>query len=473
MFLLIFYSVNCLTTSQINLMTLLGVPTPRFGTSEPLKSSNQISLSCSCCATSLNWCVSKVCHRLHRKSSLCRCVWKPAFVCLHVFFVSVSGSGTNKWAGDLCLTPRAKICFACWLFLLSSFASSNFFFFSILPMFSSFMSLFVYIHSGNHRLRKMQPGTRLFSPFLRPFLPLFSSLKCRQSGMLGVSKLASVLGVPGEQPRHNSRVEWAGERMGGKMNSVLWGFPNPNSLQGLCRLHCAEFTRIYLSWQTIQHVMKDKGWKMFCGLLTLMLGEKYCGQACNTVNFQKRSCLNLGCLCFIAAFLVQSLIQLSPIFHNSSSPCFLFFQRQRWTESVLMYRCICWMMECLWYVCMSLPMHVCTYVRVCASLPIAACGFSCRGVDHDTAVNLKGKLINWSTGDSSTSSPQNGLCSLTLGKSCHVLRRGGIRQLSDGAQRRREKKKKKRPPISDPSSGTPPIPSSHRLWVYVKGREEW
>lgn len=130
MFLLIFYSVNCLTTSQINLMTLLGVPTPRFGTSEPLKSSNQISLSCSCCATSFNWCVSKVCHRLHRKSSLCRCVWKPAFVCLHVFFVSVSGSGTNKWAGDLCLTPRAKICFACWLFLLSSFASSNFFFFS-------------------------------------------------------------------------------------------------------------------------------------------------------------------------------------------------------------------------------------------------------------------------------------------------------------------------------------------------------
>ncbi len=147
MFLLIFYSVNCLMSLQINLMTLWGVPTPRFGTSEPLKSSNQKSLSCSCCATSLNWCMSKVCHRPHRKSSLCRCVWKPAFVCLHVFFVSVSGSGTNKWAGDLYLTPRAKICFACWLFRLSSFASSNFFF-SVLPMFSSFMSLFVYIQSG-------------------------------------------------------------------------------------------------------------------------------------------------------------------------------------------------------------------------------------------------------------------------------------------------------------------------------------
>lgn len=59
--------------------------------------------------------------------------------------------------------------------------------------------------------------------------------------MLGVSKLASVLGVPGEQLRHNSRVEWAGECRGGKMNSMLWGFPNPSFLQGLYRLHCSEF----------------------------------------------------------------------------------------------------------------------------------------------------------------------------------------------------------------------------------------
>lgn len=123
----------------------------------------------------------------------------------------------------------------------------------------SCLCLFTFTVDGNHRLRKMQPGTRLFSPFLHPFLPLFSSLKCRRSGMLGVSKLASVLGVPGEQPRHNSRVEWVGEHTGGKMNSMLWGFPNPYSLQGLCRLHCAEFTRIYPIRQTIQHVMKDKG----------------------------------------------------------------------------------------------------------------------------------------------------------------------------------------------------------------------
>lgn len=216
------------------------------------------------------------------------------FCCLHVFFVSVSGSGTSKWAGDLYLTPSAKICFACWRFPPSSFASSLIFFLRSAPCFLlSSLCLFTFTVDGNHRVRKMQPGTRLFSAFLRLFLPLFSSLKCRRSGMLGVSKLASVLGVPGEQPRHNSRVEWAGERRGGKMNSMLWGFPNPNSLQGLCRLHCAEFTRIYPSWQTIQPVMKDKGWKMFCGFLTLWLGEKYRGQAWNTVNLQRRTCLNL------------------------------------------------------------------------------------------------------------------------------------------------------------------------------------
>lgn len=71
-------------------------------------------------------------------------------------------------------------------------------------------------------------------------------------------------------------------------------------------------------------------------------------------------------------------------------------------------------------VCVRVTAHACVHVRpsmcVCvwvwASLCVAACGFSCRGVDHGTAVNLKGKLINWSTSDSSTSSPQNGLCSL-------------------------------------------------------------
>ena len=96
------------------------------------------------------------------------------FFCLRVFFVSVSGSGTSKWAGDLYLTPCAKICFACWLFPPSSFASSS-------AMFSSFMSLFVYIHSGWKS--QTQKDAARNKAFLRPFLPLlFPSLKCRRSG---------------------------------------------------------------------------------------------------------------------------------------------------------------------------------------------------------------------------------------------------------------------------------------------------
>lgn len=131
--------------------------------------------------------------------------------------------------------------------LLSSFPP-------FLPLFSSFMSLFVYIHSGGKSqtqedAARNKAALSFSSSFPSPLFYFFflALLKCRRSGMLGVSKLASVLGVPGEQPRHNSRVEWAGERRGGKMNSMLWGFPKPNSLQGLCKLHCAAFTQIYSS----------------------------------------------------------------------------------------------------------------------------------------------------------------------------------------------------------------------------------
>lgn len=68
-------------------------------------------------------------------------LWKKTHRCLHVFFVSVSGSGTNKWTGDLYLTLCAKICLPADLFLLSSSFPAS-------PVFSSFMFLFVYIHSG-------------------------------------------------------------------------------------------------------------------------------------------------------------------------------------------------------------------------------------------------------------------------------------------------------------------------------------
>lgn len=180
------------------------------------------------------------------------------FCCLHVFFVSMSGSGTSKWAGDLYLTHRAKICFAFWLFLLSSFASSDFFP-SILPVFSSFMSMFVYIHSG-WKSQTREDAARAVLSFSSSFPSPISSLKSRRSSMLGVSKLASVLGVPGEQPRHNSRVEWTVKRREGKMNSMLWGFPNPNSLQGLFGTTlCCIYP--YLS-QLTNHPARDEGQRL-------------------------------------------------------------------------------------------------------------------------------------------------------------------------------------------------------------------
>lgn len=187
--------------------------------------------------------------------------------------------------------------------------------------------------------------------------------------MLGVSKLASVLGVPGEQPHHNSRVEWTGECRRGKMNSMLWDFPNPNSLQGLCRLHCVAFTHIYPSWQTIQHVMKDKGWKMFCGRSGfLMVGEKFWGQSCN--SFAEDNFLKIWPIFFT---LLHSRFNPWFNFHLyfttqlllSLSPCFLFSHRDKCVACVHIYCIYPDMMECLRYACMSLPMHVCTFVCVC------------------------------------------------------------------------------------------------------------
>lgn len=157
------------------------------------------------------------------------------------------------------------------------------------------------------------------------------------------------------------------------------------------------------------------------------------------------------CLCYIAAFLVQSLIQLSPISQLILS-LFPLFSEPECAESVHMhtYMPTWWSaygMHTCHCPCICAHTSPCMPVWVCASLSIAACGFSCRGVDHDTAVNLKRKLINWSTSDSSTSSPQSGLCSLTLGKNCHVLQRGWIRQVSDGAQRRKKKRRRDPPAL--------------------------
>lgn len=73
-------------------------------------------------------------------------------------------------------------------------------------------------------------------------------------------------------------------------------------------------------------------------------------------------------------------------------------------------------------------------------------------LDH---VNLKGKLINWNTGNSSTSSPHSTLCFLTLGK--NLPRAPEKRdQIIQWWSAEKERKNKRRPPISIPSSDPPP-----------------
>lgn len=142
-----------------------------------------------------------VCQRFLIETSVPVCL-KASLCCLHVFFVSVSGSGTIKWAGDLYLTPRAKICFSSGLFCLPLplpslsevfrlFSPSMFFFFHV----------FVCLRSDRmkitewRRRREEQDCSLLF--FVLSF-PLFLLADMQAVGMLGVSKLASVLGVPGE-----------------------------------------------------------------------------------------------------------------------------------------------------------------------------------------------------------------------------------------------------------------------------------
>lgn len=195
------------------------------------------ALSCSCCTTNLHWSVSRVRHGIDRASSV-RCGLVEAIYCiccLHVFFVHFWQCYQYR-AGDLYLTPCAKIfffflfLFACRLFPASSFGSSNFFFPPFCPCFClSWLCLFTFTVDGNHRLRKMQPGTRLLSAFLRPTPPQspFFPLCWNAAGGHARGFQTSVcVGGPWRVTHHNSRVEWAGQRRGEKINSVRRGFPN-------------------------------------------------------------------------------------------------------------------------------------------------------------------------------------------------------------------------------------------------------
>ena len=118
-----------------------------------------------------------------------------------------------------------------------------------------FFHVFVCLHSQWMEItdsegRSQEQG---FSPsFPSPSLPLAE-----------MQAVGACLGFPNERLCWGSLESnpaiiagWSGpgERREGKMNSMLWGFPNPNSLQGLCRLRCAEFYP-YLT----KHPARDDG----------------------------------------------------------------------------------------------------------------------------------------------------------------------------------------------------------------------
>lgn len=178
---------------------------------------------------------------------------------------------------------------------------------------------------------------------------------------------------------------------------------------------------------------------MLHGFLTLGICGKCCGQARNAVIFCRREAVWVSCLCYSLVsifdstlpYISQLILSLFPLF----SEC---------AESVHAHTPPWWSAYG-----MHVTAHACVHKRLCARMCV---DFSCRGVDHNTAVNLKGKLINWSPSDSLTSSPRNGLLLPNLGK--ELPRAPG----------------EERPPSL--------LPPSHPLHLtdyefMSKGREEW
>lgn len=109
-----------------------------------------------------------------------------------------------------------------------------FLFFRLLT--ASCFHVLVCLHSQREEITD-RGRTGLFSPFLRLSLSflslLLTDMQVVQRARLEFPDKCLCWGVSGEQPHHNSWVEWTGECL----NSMLWGFPNPNSLQGPWQRH--------------------------------------------------------------------------------------------------------------------------------------------------------------------------------------------------------------------------------------------
>lgn len=164
------------------------------------------------------------------------------------------------------LLPRHVFPLDCFVSLLWSFSKSFLFF--MLAMFSSFMSLFVYIHTGwKSQTQEDAARNKAALSFSLSFLPLFSSLKCTRSACLGFPNYRLCWG----SLESNSAIiaGWSGLASAGegKWTACYGVFQILASYKVFIDYIVVNFTRIYLRWQNIQCSMRDKEWKMFVAWL--------------------------------------------------------------------------------------------------------------------------------------------------------------------------------------------------------------
>lgn len=166
--------MNHLTSSQIYPETLWEVPTPGFGTTESFNPRRRKL----CAAAVVQQIYIEVCREFVTgfiEPPLCAGVSGSHIFVACVCFLSLclAEIPVNELVTCISrLVPR-YFCLPTVSYLLLRLLS--FFFSPFCPCFLlSWLCLFTFTVDGNHRLRKMQPGTRLLSPFLRPFpFPFF------------------------------------------------------------------------------------------------------------------------------------------------------------------------------------------------------------------------------------------------------------------------------------------------------------
>lgn len=148
-------------------------------------------------------------------------------------FLSTSGSATSIELVT-CISRLVPRYFSFFFFLhadcfLSPLLAPLIFFSSILPMFLSFRALFVYIHSG-WKSQTQEDAARnkaaLCLSSSNPPVPFFPLCWNAAGGHAWGFQASVCVGGPWRVTHHNSRVEWAGQRRGEKINSVRRGFPN-------------------------------------------------------------------------------------------------------------------------------------------------------------------------------------------------------------------------------------------------------